>query len=361
MEKPYCIYKLLKTENDSYFIGANTERGFVSSFDFSVHENDFGRLFILKGGPGTGKSTLMKKFAERCGEEPVYYYCSSDPASLDGAIVSRSGVKYAICDGTAPHVAEMNYPGASSEIINLGKYWNSAAIVPHRDEIVSLSSKKSHCFSAAYTYLKSAAEVQRSLDAVAAKACDFEKMDAAVSRLISKYKIKKGSASSVYTEAFSMRGCIAFDTFFRKAKTVYYVNDSFGIRGLFLSCLDRRLAEGKCEYTRIVSPVNTSVISGIYIDSAGVFITHNSFDEIPCEGKVINTKRFQSAAACEYKNRYSFAVKCHNALLSGASEYLSEACTYHFELEKIYVKAMNFRRIDRFVDKFTEAVTKSDK
>lgn len=59
--------------------------------------------YILKGGPGCGKSTLMRQIAEVfCDREPVErYFCSSDPHSLDAVVLTKS--KVAIVDGTAPH------------------------------------------------------------------------------------------------------------------------------------------------------------------------------------------------------------------------------------------------------------------
>ena len=85
-----------------YFLGANTPAGFVSKFDGFYDCLDGWRVFILKGGPGTGKSTLMKKVAEAVDCECEYIYCSSDPRSLDAVIFND--LKTAIADGTAPHV-----------------------------------------------------------------------------------------------------------------------------------------------------------------------------------------------------------------------------------------------------------------
>ena len=48
------------------------------------------RTLIIKGGPGVGKSTLMKKAGvhyEEEGMEVHYYHCSGDPDSVDAVYV----------------------------------------------------------------------------------------------------------------------------------------------------------------------------------------------------------------------------------------------------------------------------------
>ncbi len=93
-----------------YFLGANTPQGFVSRFDQLADASDGWRAFIVKGGPGTGKSTLMKriisKVEERCPQIEMIH-CSSDVDSLDGVIIPA--IKTSIADGTAPH-AWSTYP-----------------------------------------------------------------------------------------------------------------------------------------------------------------------------------------------------------------------------------------------------------
>ena len=42
-----------------YFACANSSRGFCNYFESNLQGLE--RLYILKGGPGTGKSTLMKE------------------------------------------------------------------------------------------------------------------------------------------------------------------------------------------------------------------------------------------------------------------------------------------------------------
>ena len=58
-----------------FFLGSNTARGFRSYFEQLLGPNSGYRLFILKGGPGTGKSSLMKKLAsafETAGDQVIY-------------------------------------------------------------------------------------------------------------------------------------------------------------------------------------------------------------------------------------------------------------------------------------------------
>ena len=71
-----------------FFLGANSEEGFFSHYD-QLLGGRLDDLMILKGGPGCGKSTFMRRVGaamERAGERIVYINCSGDPDSLDGAI-----------------------------------------------------------------------------------------------------------------------------------------------------------------------------------------------------------------------------------------------------------------------------------
>lgn len=85
-----------------FFLGVNSPQGFVSRFDKLADKTDGWRTLIIKGGPGSGKSTLMKKIVgELQDEELELIHCSSDCDSLDAVICPAR--KFAIADGTSPH------------------------------------------------------------------------------------------------------------------------------------------------------------------------------------------------------------------------------------------------------------------
>ena len=90
-----------------YFLGANSVKGFASLYDKLIDETKANALYILKGGAGCGKSTLMKIVGERLEEHGLlveYIHCSGDPDSLDGILIPEK--KTAVVDGTAPHGEE---------------------------------------------------------------------------------------------------------------------------------------------------------------------------------------------------------------------------------------------------------------
>ena len=87
------------------FPGGNSSRGFFSYYSYILPQEEARRIFIIKGGPGVGKSTFMKKAGQELverGYDVEFMHCSSDNNSLDGMVVPKLGI--AMIDGTAPHV-----------------------------------------------------------------------------------------------------------------------------------------------------------------------------------------------------------------------------------------------------------------
>jgi|SRR5680860_104201 len=138
------------------FPGAVTSQGFYSFYQYMIQQNA-NHIFVLKGGPGVGKSTFMKKIGQIMfdrGYDIEYHCCSSDNGSIDGVVIPN--LKIALLDGTAPHIVDPKNPGAVDEIVNLGEYWNEAMIKQFKQEILSCNSKVSGYFQRAYFALQEA-------------------------------------------------------------------------------------------------------------------------------------------------------------------------------------------------------------
>ena len=119
--------KIAQTEgaDETFFAGANTHKGFFNCFSDIFDEAELTALYIIKGGPGTGKSTFMKKLIAAAKEKGAVcraYLCGSDPSSLDAVTLEKGEKRIAVIDGTSPHAYDARYPGAVSRILDCAAF-----------------------------------------------------------------------------------------------------------------------------------------------------------------------------------------------------------------------------------------------
>ena len=141
-----------------FFLGANSRTGFFSLYDSFTDPAAGDFLWVIKGGPGCGKSSFMRRVgaaAEAAGLRTEYILCSGDPDSLDGVRFPDRHVAYV--DGTAPHVIEPKYPGASSLYLDLGAYLDAGALEARFSAIAALNGRYQALYGAAYAQLAAAA------------------------------------------------------------------------------------------------------------------------------------------------------------------------------------------------------------
>lgn len=156
------------------FPGGNTCLGFYSFYNYIIGK-EARRIFVLKGGPGTGKSTFMKRIGKELLERGLdleYHWCSSDHDSLDALTVPHH--QLAILDGTEPHVVDPHYPGVVDEIVNLGDYWDRTKLVPYKEKILSLRDRVTHHFATTYSCLRMAKLARDEEKSCRVKALNFQ-------------------------------------------------------------------------------------------------------------------------------------------------------------------------------------------
>lgn len=109
------------------FFGAATING---AFDHIANITQcLGKRYFIKGRPGTGKSTFLKKIAQKAveaGFRVEIYHCAFDPQSLD-MIVLRE-LDFCLFDSTSPHEYFPSLP--TDEVIDIYE----AAVTPGTDE-----------------------------------------------------------------------------------------------------------------------------------------------------------------------------------------------------------------------------------
>ena len=120
------------TEGRALFAASNSGKGFCSYYGDIFSEKTILRRYLIKGGPGTGKSSFMRTVAQGARDEGAYVEydrCSSDPSSLDAVVIDS---KIALIDATAPHNVEPELVGARDELVDLGRFWDSDMLFENR-------------------------------------------------------------------------------------------------------------------------------------------------------------------------------------------------------------------------------------
>lgn len=350
-----------------YFVCANSSKGFRNLFDSNIQM--LNKIYILKGGPGTGKSSLMKKIGTHFANEGLdidYIHCSSDADSLDGVVIRKLSV--AIVDGTSPHVIEPKAPGAIEEYINLGIAWNIPALEKNKKEILYLQKEISESYPKAYAHFADALNIHDEWEKIYIDNMDFKKANQLAANvcheIIGSHSFdKESTVMHRFFGASTPKGAINFvPNIIEPIKTHYYIK---GRPGSGKSTLLKKL-------------VNLAEEKGIDAE-----VYHCGFDPDSLDMVVLpelDTCIFDSTAPHEYEpnlskdhliDMYSELItpqtdeKYHTELSDIAKRYkthinagtneLSYAKALHDDLEQYYIEATDFNVIDQI---YSDLLTK---
>ena len=350
----------------AYFAASNSRAGFHSYYE-ACFRHKVDRLFFIKGGPGTGKSTLMRRVA-RCGEargyRAEYYYCSSDADSLDAILLYGEQGSIGLLDATAPHAMEPVLPGAEEEIIDLGQFWREGVLAARRQEIATLNRAKSNGYRAAYRYLAGAGEVSDVLRDAVAPCVDQGKLTRTVDRLLrgtAKCGKGQGNVSIGLCESVGMKGRVRLDTYLQLGERICLIEDHVDIAYLVTHKLGEKAAERGLNVRISYHPILPDRIDALLLeDSKTVFLvceadqTERLRAAVP-HSRVIRARHLIEPSVMRQKRegiRQIFRLR--EALIGGAQDELGKVAKAHFELEKIYSAAMDFDAKERYTDALCE-------
>lgn len=337
----------------SYFLGANTPGGFYSLMDKLLDPAKARSIYILKGGPGCGKSTLMKQlgaWAEEAGHTPEYIYCSGDPDSLDGVVFPDLAV--AIADGTAPHVIEPKYPAAVECYVNLGECYDRAALAEHKGAIMDLMAGYQAQYRRAYRCLKGAGQLlEDNLELLETPELK-EKIHKRSKGIIAREIPKRGPGGEVterFLSAVTCKGPVCFfETADTLCKRIYELADSYGLAHLLLEELLGAAVERGHQAVVCPDPMAPRHIQHLLLPGLGVgFVSASAV--LPYPGTPYRRVRLDAMADQEllrrHRARVRFTKKVAQALMDEGMETLAVEKELHDELEAVYNPHVDFDRV----------------
>lgn len=340
-------YTLLHASTPTFFAGANTGHGFAGAYDDFAMEDDKSHVWILKGGSGTGKSTLMHKVAaevEEAGHSCVRYLCSSDPTSLDAVVIEG---RYVILDGTAPHVREMTYPGAVSEIVYLGKYWNGEKLAEHREEIIGLTKAKKDAYASGYKVLAAVSSLETENHVAAMELLDIDKLRGWGERMLRNVpkSARCGGCTTVRTWAISMRGLYRTDGLACGYTQHWRIEDTYGTAPCLLAVLAELCQKAQIPVVLSLHPINDRIVE-MGIPALSLHLSMGESDGA-CD-KTICMQRFLRKELLEQKKgAIRLTSRIMTEMLPLALNHFAKAGEEHMALETIYKSAMDFPKLSR--------------
>ncbi len=336
----------------------------MSHFGDCYDPHDGWRVYIIKGGPGTGKSSFMRYFAARAndmGMSVTLCMCSSDPNSLDAIIIPQ--IKTVMLDGTAPHTLDPKYAGACEEIINLGSFWDSEYIRSYADEIIAVSRRNSDLHKAASMYLGAAGELMRESLLRAQKNTDTARVTAFAESLCRKRIPRKigikGREWVRFVGGITPLGVVGYaDTIESVCRNRIIISDRHGsVSSVVMEVVRGFALASGYEIITLKNPFLPSHLTDhILIPELSLgFLSENPYIKFDLPDRRIHARRFLNTSGVSQNRRQTrFCDNTARELILNACGMLSQAKSVHDQLEKFYIDAMDFEAVSLFAEELAE-------
>ena len=333
-----------------YFLGANSPTGFYSLYDDFVNLKDGDFLWIIKGGPGCGKSSFMRKIgraAEDAGMDVEYIYCSGDPSSIDGIYIPEAKIAYA--DGTPPHVMELTNAGVSSLYVDMGGFYNRVALKGWLQELMDATKRYKEHYVRAYAILGAAGGIAPSrlpeLFGDEEAAVVFKRAKGVIARELARNDSETLRTKQRFISAVTCEGEIfCGDTVEKLCDRVYTLDNDFGMAPMYLNLIHRAAQERGIAAVLCPDPMFPENLEAVLLPELSLgFLAIDS--RRGYDGSVYRHVRLDAITENKAKiarQRYRTALKQYNELLRSATGELAEAKRLYARIEGIYNPHVDF-------------------
>lgn len=342
-----------------YFLGGAAPDGFSTAF-WQEQKHTYG--FYLKGGPGTGKSTLLKKLAAAFADEDVsVYHCASDPRSLDAVVLEQRGIFAA--DATAPHTADTPLPHVTGTLIDLAEGLDAGRLYPHKAEIMRLYQENQNAHQQVRKGLAGIAALEEMTAEAGQKALRTEKLRQFAERFAKRLLPKDSGTDGVLlhrqsTALTPLGRC----SWIPKDYDLILVQDPvFAASELLLDLLaDAAVQAGAvCEVTVSLTRKGQPPVQVLLPEQhIAVSAAHAlSGIEMQAPVSVIRMQRFyDSAALRRSRHTVQFCRRSAEGLTERVSGILADALEIHDALEAYYINALDRSFLDRRAEELIRTI-----
>ncbi|MFZ5989059.1 MAG: PRK06851 family protein [Bacillota bacterium] len=340
------------------FPGGNTSQGFFSYYDYILSQEEATRIISIKGGPGVGKSTFMKKIGNEMidrGYDVEFMHCSSDNNSLDGVVIPA--IKVALIDGTAPHVVDPKNPGAVDEIIHLGDFWNEEGMRENREAILKYNKEVGRTFARAYRYIKAAYPLYEDNSVITGWCIDSAKVNATGVKLVdelfkdTKIAAMEGKDRRLFASAITPNGLVNYLSTVLDTDKVYVLEGKPGTgTEKVLEKVKTAAVERGFNVESYYCALNPLRLEHLVIADLDVSLTTSCEYHDACVDAyaTINLNEYiDESMQDEYQDILEANKSNFDSLLDMAVKTIAKAKALHDDMEAYYIPNMDFEAVQR--------------
>jgi len=350
-----------QTHPITFFLGANTARGFFSLYDQWIDQERAQGFYTIKGGPGCGKSTLMAGVAravEAQGYQVEYIRCSGDPDSLDGVSIPGKGA--ALMDATSPHRADPAYPGAAGHYVDLGAGYDRKALLGIRQDIIEATRGYQACYPQAYRRFQAAAEsIRRGQGPLhTAQAIEKTKKRAAVllDREAGAPKEGRGRRRLRFLGGLTCQGRLLLeDSAAALCSHGYQIKDDCGLADLLLRQLEEGFLDRGYDVISCLDPMCPERLAHLLVPDREVAFLTGAVQSLDC--RTIRTESLvEKEAWQEGRGFLRLSLRVAEELVEEGLDCLAQAKARHDRLEELYHPHVDFSLCQEETDRLTREI-----
>lgn len=340
-----------------FFLGANTPQGFCGYHHELYDGRDGWRAYLIKSGPGTGKSSLMKRILADLasqGVETEALFCSSDPHSLDGVVVPS--IQTVIFDATAPHILEPGYWGAVEQIVDLSSCMDGERLHKEYAAVIEATDACSKAHARCRRFMGAAATLLGDNRRWAAICTDTDKIVRCAAGIAAREWGGKtgdvGKETRRFLSALTPEGTVVFyETLQTLCPRLYAIEDEHGAAAGVLMAELRRLAlEAGWSVITCTCPLfPQEKIDHLLIPELGLgFTISNAYHRVdfPVYRRIHATRFTDVKKLRETKQKLAFNRKAARELLHEAETAAVGAKELHDKMEELSKSAVDWEKVN---------------
>lgn len=317
------------------FAGANSPQGFFSYYQYLALDN-YKRVYILKGGPGSGKSTIIKTVARHFSGPQERYHCTAAVGSLDGLVLPARLVS--LVDGTLPHNLEPHLPGAVQQTIDLASFWDYRALAARRSQIGNLKEEIAWNYKAAYGWLAVAAAVAKQVQRLEQRR-ECPSLQTWLAAIIQVLPDKgEGLERKAFASGITGRGVVSFLPKLSAKVTIALRGGQRPVNDHILESVRRYLKLQNVPAHYLYCGFQPRHLEHIYIPGRFALISSHPPHEVSKADLVLGP---------EHPGLSATEAQCF-AFIDKAVACIAAAAKLHAELEDCYQPCIDFQQISRW-------------